>query len=103
LARIEFASEIAGDLDRIVDHLIQRDALRVDERISGLIDAIDVLTHSPLIGRPVRHDLRELIVGRAAEGYLVLYKYIPEIDTAFVLAVRSQRETGYANRDDVAS
>jgi toxin ParE1/3/4 len=55
------------------------------------------------MGRPVRHDLRELIVGRAAEGYLILYKYIPEIDTAFVLAVRSQREAGYANRDDVDS
>jgi toxin ParE1/3/4 len=55
------------------------------------------------MGRPVRHDLRELIVGRGAEGYLILYKYIPEIDTAFVLAVRSQREAGYANRDDVDS
>jgi toxin ParE1/3/4 len=74
LARIEFATEVAGDLDRIVDHLTQHDASRVDERISGLIDAIDLLTHSPLVGRPVRHDL-----------------------------VRSQREAGYANRDDVDS
>jgi toxin ParE1/3/4 len=83
--------------------LIQHDASRIDERITGLIDAIEVLTHSPLVGRPLRHDLRELIVGRAAEGYVILYKYIPEIDTAFVLAVRSQREAGYANRDDVDS
>ena len=103
MARIEFATEVAGDLDRIVDHLIQHDASRVDERITGLIDAIDVLTHSPLVGRPVRQDMRELIIGRAAEGYVILYRYIPEIDTAFVLAVRSQREAGYANRDDVAS
>jgi plasmid stabilization system protein ParE len=103
LARIEFATEVAGDLDRIVDHLLQHDASRVDARIAGLMDAIDVLTHSPLVGRPVRHDLRELIVGRAAEGYVILYKYIPEIDTAFVLAVRSQREAGYADRDDADS
>mgnify|MGYP000105317574 CR=1 FL=1 len=103
MARIEFATEVAGDLDRIVDHLIQHDASRVDERVAGLIDAIEVLTYSPLMGRPVRQDLRELIVGRAAEGYVILYKYIPEIDTAFVLAVRSQREAGYANRDDVDS
>ena len=103
MARIEFATEVAGDLDRIVDHLIQHDASRVDERITGLIDAIDVLTHSPLVGRPVRQEMRELIVGRAVEGYVILYRYIPEIDTAFVLAVRSQREAGYANRDDVAS
>jgi toxin ParE1/3/4 len=103
VARIEVAPEVAGDLDRIVDHLIQHDESRIDERITGLIDAIEVLTHSPLVGRPLRHDLRELIVGRAAEGYVILYKYIPEIDTAFVLAVRSQREAGYANRDDVDS
>jgi toxin ParE1/3/4 len=103
LARIEFATEVAGDLDRIVDHLLQHDASRIEERIAGLIDAIEVLTHSPLVGRPLRHDLRELIVGRAAEGYVILYKYISEIDTAFVLAVRSQREAGYANRDDVDS
>ena len=83
--------------------MLQHDASRVDERITGLIDAIEVLTHSPFVGRPLRHDLRELIVGQAADGYVILYKYIPEIDTAFVLAVRSQRKAGYANRDDVDS
>ena len=101
MVRIEVAPEVAGDLDRFVDHLTQHDASRIDERVTGLIDAIEVLTHSPLMGRPVRHELRELIVGRAAEGYVNLYKYIPEIDTAFVLAVRSQREAGYANREGV--
>ncbi len=103
MARIEVAPEVTGDLERIVDHLTQHEASRIDERVAGLIDAIEVLTHSPLMGRPVRQELRELIVGRAAEGYVILYKYISEIDTAFVLAVRSQREAGYANRDDVDS
>ncbi|MEM9396892.1 MAG: type II toxin-antitoxin system RelE/ParE family toxin [Pseudomonadota bacterium] len=103
MARIEVPPEVAGDLERIVDHLTQQEASRIDERVAGLIDAIEVLTHSPLMGRPVRQELRELIVGRAAEGYVILYTYIPEIDTAFVLAVRSQREAGYANRDDVDS
>ena len=103
MAKIEFATEVADDLDRIVDHLTQHDASRIDERITGLIDAIEVLTHSPLMGRPVRHGLRELIIGRAAEGHVILYKHIPEIETAFVLAVRSQREAGYGIRDDVDS
>ncbi len=103
MARVEVAPEVAGDLGRIVDHLSQHDAARIGERVAELIDAIEILTHSPLMGRPVRQELRELIVGRGAEGYVILYKYIPEIDTAFVLAVRSQREAGYANRDDVDS
>jgi len=80
-----------------VEHFV---LLKADDKLS--VDAsIEVLTHSPLMGRPVRRDLRELIIGRAAEGYVILYKYIPEIDTAFVLAVSSQRKAGYANPDGV--
>ena len=32
---------------------------------------------------------------RRAQGYLALYRYVAEIDTVIVLAVRSQREAGY--------
>ena len=39
---------------------------------------------------------RELVIGRGSRGYLALYRYVAEIDTVFVLALRSQRETGYA-------
>ena len=46
------------------------------------------------MGRPVRDDLRELIVDRAEEGYVILCRYFPKINTAFVLAVRSHREAG---------
>ena len=38
---------------------------------------------------------RELVIGRGAHGYVGLYRYIPEIDTVFLLAIRSQREAGY--------
>jgi hypothetical protein len=39
--------------------------------------------------------MRELVIGRDARGYVALYRYAPEIDTVFVLAIRSQREAGY--------
>jgi plasmid stabilization system protein ParE len=55
-----------------------------------------VLAHNPLIGRPVSGGKRELVIGRKAQGFLALYQYVDEIDTVFVLAVRSQREAGYA-------
>lgn len=95
MARIEVAPEVADDLNRIVDHLTQHDAARIEDRITGLVDAVGVLSHSPLIGRPVRHDLRELIIGRAADGYVILYRYIPDIDTAFVLAGGTQSAGGW--------
>jgi hypothetical protein len=39
----------------------------------------------------VRQDFVGLIVARAARGYVILYKYIPEIDTASALTVRCRR------------
>ena len=59
-----------------------------------------MLEHNPLIGRPVNtlnQDQRELVIGRDAKGNVALYRYIEVIDTVFVLALRSQREAGYAN------
>ena len=32
---------------------------------------------------------------RGSRGYVALYRYLPEIDTVFILALRSQRESGY--------
>lgn len=46
-------------------------------------------------GCPAAGDLRELVIGRDARGYVVLFRYVQEIDTVFVLAIRSQREAGY--------
>ncbi|MBW8810323.1 MAG: type II toxin-antitoxin system RelE/ParE family toxin, partial [Lysobacter sp.] len=42
-------------------------------------------------------DLRELIVGRDARGYVALYRYLSEFDTVFVIAIRAQREAGYTH------
>ena len=58
--------------------------------IATIIDALQILTHSPQIGRPVQDGMRELVIGRAARGYVALYHYVAAIDTVFVLAVRSQ-------------
>ena len=61
-----------------------------------IIQAIDILAHSPHIGRPAGGDKRELIIGRDAHGYIALYSYVAPLDTVFVLAIRSQREAGYS-------
>ena len=95
MSRIELALEVADDLDRILDHLLAHEAADVASRIHDIIRAIDVLERNPLIGRPVRSDLRELIMGRGAHGYVALYRYVQELDTVFVLAIRGQKEAGY--------
>ena len=44
-------------------------------RIGQLLEAIQILAHSPLIGRKVRGGKRELVVGRDARGYVALYRF----------------------------
>jgi plasmid stabilization system protein ParE len=95
MSRIELAPELGEDLDRILDHLARYDVHDAPSRIGEIILAIDVLEHNPLIGRPVDGNRRELVIGRRSHGYVALYRYVAEIDTVFVLALRSQREAGY--------
>ncbi len=95
MARIELASGVTADLDRILAHLEHYEAKAAASRIQEIIQAINVLEHSPFIGRPVADGKRELIIGKGARGYLALYCYIEELDAIIVLAVRSQREAGY--------
>jgi toxin ParE1/3/4 len=58
--------------------------------------AMDVLAHNPLIGRPVANASANSLLGRKSHGYVALYQCVDEIDTVFVLALRGQREAGYA-------
>jgi len=97
MSRIELAPEVADDLERILEHLLIHEAADAPSRIEDIIKAIDVLERNPLIGRLARGDLRELVIGRGARGYVALYRFVAELDTVFVLAVRGQKEAGYAN------
>ena len=96
MARIELAPEVVGDFDRFFDHMASFGAAAdAPQRIAEIADAVGTLAHSPLIGRPVKGGNRELVIGRSTRGYVALYRFLPDIDTVFVLAFRSQREAGY--------
>ncbi len=99
MARIELAPEVLDDFDRFFDHMSRFDVDGAPERITQILQAIQVLAGSPLIGRPVKGGKRELVIGTAARGYVALYRYVADIDTVFMLAVRSQRESGYKRTD----
>ena len=94
MSHIELASEVGDDFERILDHLAQYPVENPALRIREIIEAINVLEHNPMIGRPANNNKRELVIGRRSHGYVALYSYIVEIDTVFVLAVRSQKEAG---------
>ena len=96
---IELVPEIADDFDRILDFLASHEAEDPGQRIGEIMAALDILAQNPLIGRPVANAKRELVIGRRSHGYVAVYRYVPEMDTVFVLAIRSQREAGYFERD----
>jgi len=96
MARIEAAPEIFDDFDRIFDHLARFDVAAAPSRIEEILQAVQILSSSPLIGRPAKAGKRELVIGRGSRGYVALYRYVPEVDTVFLLAIRSPREAGYA-------
>ena len=96
MARVEFLPSVNEDLRRIISHLEQHEAEHIQERLGEIVSASNVLTDNPLIGRLTRNDLRELVIGQGAHGYLALYRYVIALDTVFILAIRAQREAGYA-------
>jgi plasmid stabilization system protein ParE len=98
MSAIELAPELREDFERILDHLAEYQVENPVQRIREIIEALTVLENNPLIGRPVANGKRELVIGRRSRGYLALYRYVTEMDIVFVLAIRSQREAGYAER-----
>lgn len=95
MARIELAPEVGEDFERILDHLDRYRVENPSARIHEIVEAIGVLETNPLIGRPVGNGKLELVIGRRSHGYVALYRYVGEIDTVFVLALRGQREAGF--------
>ena len=98
MARIELAPEVLQDFDRFFDHMAAFQVTDAVERIEEIVQAVQVLANSPLIGRPVKGGKRELVIGTGARGYVALYRFVPVVDTVFVLAFRSQRESGFKRR-----
>lgn len=94
MAQVVLSEHLQGDFDRIFDFLFEHAPETALERIEAIVAALDVLQASPLIGRPVENGKRELVISTGASGCLALYRFVPELDTVFVLGVRSQRELG---------
>jgi len=95
MAAIDLAPEVGDDFDRIIDHLLEHEVTEATDRIDEIVGALSILEGNPLIGRSTTGDLRELVIGQRSKGYVALYKFVAEIDTVFILAIRAQKEAGY--------
>jgi len=91
-----YAPQALADLERCTDFLLETEPAAALETAELIAEAVQVLENHPLVGRPVEHDMRELVISRGRTGYIALYSYEEQHDTVLVLAVRHQREAGYA-------
>ncbi len=93
MTRVKLAASALRDLDRIREFLLTHDPDNEPERMQELLAALNVLTHAPEIGRRVSPERRELVIGRAARGYVAQYRYMRPTDSVLIMAVRHQRES----------
>jgi plasmid stabilization system protein ParE len=87
--------EAFQDLLRLETFLYESEDPLAGELLDFILDALQVLTHQPGIGRPVEGGLRELIIARRRSGYLARCAWDDALDRVMVARIRHQREAGY--------
>jgi len=100
MSRLILSPRARQDLRRLVDFLVPTDPEAAADTVDVIRQALDILTHQPLIGRPVPGRLRELVIQRGSTGYLALYRVHASLSEVEVLAIRHQRESGH-HADDL--
>jgi plasmid stabilization system protein ParE len=96
MASLTYSSRAFADLERLTDFLIESDPVAAAETVDLISEAVAILKRHPLVGRPVDGEIRELIISRGKTGYVALYSHEDEYDVVLILAIRHQREAGYA-------
>jgi plasmid stabilization system protein ParE len=97
LAKLIYAKGALNHFEHILEFLLQTEPASADAVVDNIADAIETLQRHPLIGRPLERDKHELLISRGKTGYVALYRYDELLDIVFVLALRHQREAGYAD------
>ncbi len=99
MPRLIITDGAANDLQRCRDFLVEK-APQIAERVGEtILGRLLSLTITPHMGRPVPTftaiGQRELSIPFGDSGYVALYRFEPNADAVFVLAIRHQRESGY--------
>ena len=96
MPRLIWSPPALQDVQRLYRFLAGKNTDAARRAIKAIRESVKVLAHQPGVGRPVEDmepEYREWIIDFGDSGYVALYRYDGE--TAVILAVRHQRETGY--------
>jgi plasmid stabilization system protein ParE len=95
MVSVSVTARALGDLERLFDFLADNDPGAADRAAHAIVDATRILRDHPLIGRPVRGDIRELVISAGRTGYVALYRLKRGNARVEILTIRHQREAGY--------
>lgn len=95
MAIVVYSARALKYFHRLADFVLETEPAAALETAALIGEAVTMLRNHPLIGRPVEHDLRELIISRGRTGYVTLYSFEEQDDAVLILALRHQWEAGY--------
>lgn len=99
MPRVLLSQAAFDDMLRLEEFLAEAGDPLSGDLLAFVLDALQVLSHQPGIGRPVEGGLRELIVSRRRSGYLARYEFDDVRDLVLVARIRHQRESGYTEME----
>jgi len=100
VARLSYSEGAFADLERLTEFLIEASPSDALETVGLIEEAVALLARHPLVGRPVEHGMRELVISRGRTGYVALYSFEEAQDAVLILAIRHQREAGFSGPDN---
>ena len=90
MAKVVLQKTAVADLDRSFDFLLDKDPLAAIRARRAILEALQMLSAHPKIGRPAERGRRELVISWGQTGYVALYRV--RRDVILVLTIRHQRE-----------
>jgi plasmid stabilization system protein ParE len=95
MATVRLTARAFAHLEQIFEFIAASEPKRALTTIQRIREAVMILEHHPLIGRPAEDGRRELTVSRGRSAHVVLYRWLPADEIIVVLAVRDARQAGY--------
>lgn len=97
MTTLSYSRRAFADIARFTDFLLERDPKAAANTWAVVVNAVEVLTRHPYIGRPIERGFRELLISRGRTGYVALYKFDSARDEILIHRLRHQLEAGYTN------
>lgn len=96
MATVVYSARALEHIERALEFLREENPGAARESGRAITSAVESLARHPLFGRRIEEELRELVISYGATGYIALYRFVIARDEVRILAIRHQRELGYA-------